>query len=352
MSETSAIIQFLKDSEKQAFRMRSRQRNRRKIRNILRMHPELSRPLRPETVHRIRDLFGTKEPLHWHMAYSAFNGLEDHRYLPEDLFYNLIEPALNHVDLTRAYADKNGYRGLFTDLRDPETVIKNIWGRYYNTAGQPLSQEEAIALLAECPTDLLIKPSIESGGGRNVRFLEKGTDFQSLFNYYGRDFLIQKNLEQVEELSQIHASSLNTLRILTYRHEDSAAVLSTVVRFGRGTCRLDNQTAGGISCGLQDGRLNSFGVDKYGGRYEFHPDSKRKFTGQIIPGAYAAEALACRLHDELDHFRLVSWDLAIGKDRLPYLIEMNLRYQEINFHQFNNGPVFRDLIEDDLFPLR
>lgn len=350
MSRISKIIQFLKNSEKQAYQMRSQQYNRRKIRNILKTHPELDQPLKPETVRQIQDLFGTKEPLHWHKAYSAFNGVEDYCYLPEDLFYNRIEPALNHVELTRAYSDKNNYRRLFKDLREPEMILKNVWGRFYDSSDRALSRQEAINLLREHTGDLLIKPSIESGGGRNILFLEKDTDYDSLFSQYKRDFLIQKNLEQVDELSQIHANSLNTLRILTYRHANSVSTLSTVVRFGRGTSRLDNQTTGGISCGLKNGQLNSFGVDKFGGKYKFHPDSKKKFAGHIIPGANKAQALAYHLHGELDHFRLVSWDMAIGKDGLPYLIEMNLRYQEINFHQFNNGPVFKTLIEDGLIP--
>ncbi len=286
------------------------------------------------------------------MAYSAFNGSEDHRYLPEDIFYNLVEPSLNHVGLQRAYGDKNGYRRLFTDLRCPKTVLRNIWGRFYDASDRHISQEEAITLLNNHTGDLPIKPSIESGGGQNVRFLDKKMDYQALFSRYERDFLVQEKLEQVEELSRIHADSLNTLRIMTYRTESSVSALSTVIRFGQGTSRLDNQSAGGISCGLRQGRLNPFAVDKYGGRYEAHPDSGQRFDGLLIPGAEAAEAMACELHGQLDYFRLVSWDMALGRDAKPYLIEMNLRYQEINFHQFNNGPIFRDLIHDNLIPLR
>lgn len=37
---------------------------------------------------------------------------------------------------------------------------------------------------------------------------------------------------------------------------------------------------------------------------------------------------------------MVSWDIAIDKDGDPVLIEANMRKGGINFHQFNNGPMF------------
>ena len=346
MPETSAIIRHLKNLEEQTHRLRNRQWLRKKIRTILTKHPELNQPLKEETIRTIRDLFGSDTSLNWHKAYSAFNGREDARYLPEDLFYCSIEPSLNRMDMTPAYSDKNRYGRLFQDIRQPETVLRNVWGRFYDAQDRLVAPGEAARLLAAQTEELLIKPSIDSGGGRNVRILEAGTDYEALFKQYGSDFLVQKVLDQSDTLAGIHRYSVNTIRILTCRQHDSILVLSSVVRFGRDGKRLDNQTAGGISCGLTNGRLRPFAVDKYGGRYGAHPDSGVPFAGVRIPGVREAEDLACRLHQGLDYFRLISWDMAIGKDDEPLLIEMNLRFQEINFHQFNNGPVFAPLVEN------
>ena len=48
---------------------------------------------------------------------------------------------------------------------------------------------------------------------------------------------------------------------------------------------------------------------------------------------------------KLFYFDMVSWDVAINKNNKPKIIEINLSGQEINFHQFSNGPLFGDYTE-------
>jgi hypothetical protein len=43
--------------------------------------------------------------------------------------------------------------------------------------------------------------------------------------------------------------------------------------------------------------------------------------------------------------RLCSWDIAIGQDGDPVLVEANLSFGEVDFHQMCNGPIFGDLTE-------
>lgn len=50
-------------------------------------------------------------------------------------------------------------------------------------------------------------------------------------------------------------------------------------------------------------------------------------------------------HPRIGNFRLVSWDIAIDKNGNAVLIEANMRKGGINFHQFNNGPLFGNLTE-------
>lgn len=44
--------------------------------------------------------------------------------------------------------------------------------------------------------------------------------------------------------------------------------------------------------------------------------------------------------------RLTSWDLSVDVEGNPVLIEVNLAYGGLFFHQITNGPVFGDLTED------
>ncbi len=71
-----------------------------------------------------------------------------------------------------------------------------------------------------------------------------------------------------------------------------------------------------------------------------HPTTRRAFAGFTVPSYVEACNLAVSLHRSLPAFGMVSWDVAIGTEGSPVLIEANLRYQEIIFLQLNNGPLF------------
>ncbi|MCP4146648.1 MAG: hypothetical protein GY757_02760, partial [bacterium] len=77
----------------------------------------------------------------WYKTYSYLSGKEDIDYVPEDIYYLLIEPKLNRHDVTPAYRDKNMYDkyndkhpGIF-----PHVILRNIGGVYcdhdYNYIG-------------------------------------------------------------------------------------------------------------------------------------------------------------------------------------------------------------------------
>jgi len=69
------------------------------------------------------------------------------------------------------------------------------------------------------------------------------------------------------------------------------------------------------------------------------------FKEKKLPGYKKAVELVKKAHLKLGHFRLVSWDIAIGADETPVFIEYNLFFQGISLHQMNNGPLFGDKTE-------
>ena len=134
--------------------------------------------------------------------------------------------------------------------------------------------------------------------------------------------------------------------------EDGVYILSAVLRMGFGNSKVDNATAkdnagyDGMSCGIdENGCLKKYAYGyTTGNRCEKHPDGL-VFEGFKIPSFDKAVELVKSAHPLIGHFRLVSWDIAIDKDGDPVLIEANMRKGGINFHQFNNGPLFGDLTE-------
>ena len=178
---------------------------------------------------------------------------------------------------------------------------------------------------------------------------------QSKCNWKNRnekDYIVQAIVKQHPALENVHNGSLNTIRICTLLLEDGVHVLSSVLRMGVGKSKVDNATAGdnylydGMTCGINhDGTLKKYAHGYYtGNAFVEHPDGL-VFEGYRVPSYEKAVTLVKGIHPIIGHFRLVSWDIAIDEYEQPLLIEANMRKGSINFHQFNNGPLFGDLTD-------
>ena len=123
--------------------------------------------------------------------------------------------------------------------------------------------------------------------------------------------------------------------------DGSVKIYSCVLRMGIGGSKVDNACSGGINCGIcKDGRLKGVAYNQKGDKFMTHPTSNVKFDEIQIPNFDKVIEKVKILHPFIPHFRLVSWDIAIDEMNEPVLIEANLRYGELDFHQLNNGPVF------------
>jgi len=306
-----------------------------------------------QDIQRYWNKFNIKINTDWHKWYSSRNGVKDVRYVPEDIFYCIIEPFYNRVDFKEAYSDKALHSIWFSDVKRPVTIAKNMSGTSYDDEFTPIYQEEVIK---RCMSreKIIIKPTIDSGGGRNICFIDAKEvagmrkEVAHAITAFRQDYIIQEIIEQHEYLKRINPESINTIRTMSFFSKEKVHVLSSVLRMGINAARVDNQAAGGISCGiLQDGRLCRYAFDKYGMALEKHPQGF-VFENSIVPSYSAVLDIIKREHVKLGHFRLISWDFAIDKYGFPVLIENNLRFQEINFHQLGNGPLFGDLTDEVL----
>lgn len=286
----------------------------------------------------------------WHRFYYDCNTTFSVAYVPENLFYIDIEPKLNQEVYFPSFADKNILAKMFTAVKQPETVVKNINGFYYAN-GELIEKKEAL-YLCDKGERLVIKPSVESGGGKNIvlftsknELTDTGQKLSDLFAGYQKDFIVQKVVLQHELLKSLNPTSLNTIRIMTYLNENKVDVLSTIIRIGRKGSNTDNATTGGISCGIQkNGQMNSLGYQLSGTSFSAtdsgikFKDVKLNFIPQIVD-------TVDELHKEVPFFKLVSWDLAVDNIGNIVLIEYNVMGQGINSHQLNNGPVLAPLLK-------
>lgn len=332
-----------------------------KIRQLRKEYPDgFAKRLAPDTVRDINQYwaqYGLKVRLDWHRGYAGVCGDKNvHRYIPEDIYYAHIEHAFNRHELAAAYEDKNQYGRLFPDTRGPITLLRRMNGRFYDVDYRSITNKQASQMVSDADGHLIIKPSIDSGGGKNVRKLtiehgqikmgDETTDWGKLSTMYGSDFLVQHLFHQHPAIAEFHPTSVNTLRFYTLRWDDEIKIISSVLRFGNKERHYDNS---GIPCGVnRNGILNDHARTKYFEEYDVHPVTGKPFCGFAVPGWHAASELVKKLHLELRYFDSASWDITIDTDSNPCLIEVNLTFQEINFHQVNNGPLFGDLTDDIL----
>lgn len=278
----------------------------------------------------------------WHQFYSYYFGKQEVEFISELLFYSRIEPALNNSIMYPALEDKNLLGHFFEDSSLPNSIVKNIHGFYYIN-NQQVNLEKAIEACNHFDA-IVIKPSMGTAGGKGVKkiVLEKdcSTQLKKLFKEYKTNFIVQEILEQHPKLAELNKSSLNTIRVISYMRCQEVIPLSALIRIGRSGSFTDNTTGGGLVCGIDPkGKLFDIGLDGHGKKY-LKTDNGTLLKDFQLPCFELIFDKVKELHQNMPHFRLISWDVVIKNDSEIGIIEYNASGQDINLHQMINGPLF------------
>lgn len=337
----------------------SKYQERRNLRKNINKEHKLTKEQKAE----IRDFWSPYKKIStkWAQYYSAMNGHFDPRYIPNDLYYTVMDQYFNNRKLGYGFNDKNYYSKIFAGIKQPEIVVRKINSLIFDENYNQISENEAKQRILS-QGEVICKPSQETGSGRGIIFFNSSDESsinEFLDNPEYDDYVVQKLIKQHSELNRVHNGSVNCIRICSLLMEDGVHILSSVLRMGFGGSKVDNATAkenakyDGMSCGIdQNGCLKkcAYGYNTGICRTQ-HPDGL-VFEGFKIPSYDKALELVKKAHPLIAHFRLVSWDIAIDDNGTPVLIEANMRKGGINFHQFNNGPLFGELTErvlDEVF---
>lgn len=283
----------------------------------------------------------------WCEMYTAKTGMYSPYYIPNELHYYFVENGSINFEYLRAFTDKNYLSSLFWDIKQPTTVLKRIKGLYYLNDFTPITEQQAITLLMEnSMTGFVMKPSINSWGGRSIQFVHNTalTESQAkeMLQEQGNNYIVQKLLKQSAALNVIHSESVNTMRIITILLDGEVNVLSACLRMGVGKSEVDNFSQGGVGCGIgSDGRLKPVGFDRWGNRVDCHP-SGFHFENCVIPNFDGVLATVKKAAIRVPQFGVASWDFALDDENTPVLIEYNVSQGGIDIHQYNNGPLYGD----------
>lgn len=311
-----------------------------------------SRNLTPAQENEIKqywfDLLGIDVPLDWHRYFYKRTGVYSVKFVPTSLYYMELIGRFNEHAMNEAYTDKNIADIILPAEYQPQFILKNMGGYYYIN-NQAVSFHEALQACQNLE-DVLIKPSLECHGNGVCKFSVKdgitsikGKTISHLFEDYKSDFMIQKVVHQHERMSALNPTSVNTLRILTYRSGMDVLVVYAVIRIGKVGSEIDNETAGGISTKIDmEGKLSKYAYGAPGNDNVEKTDTGIVLEGYQIPSFSEALDLVKEMHLLLPHFNLVGWDIAINTEGKPVIIEFNT-WPELS--QSANGPAFGDYTE-------
>ena len=112
-------------------------------------------------------------------------------------------------------------------------------------------------------------------------------------------------------MGRFHPSSVNSLRIRTFRFDDRVEILPSNMRIGRGSSVVDNTGQGGISAAIDEKGCIFTACDETGTLFEVHPDSGERIIGERVPCWEDAVFFAKCLALVVPCVRYVGWDLAL-----------------------------------------
>ena len=294
----------------------------------------------------------------WFYRYCTNHKPFSPKYLPDTLWHRRIIPYFNNLIFAKAWQDKCMHSLFLPGMRRPTTVVKNVAGVFYDDDFRPLTQEEA---MAQCHNRgrILVKPSVGSGGGNNIRFYdsENITDQEILdiFRRYKKNFIIQEKAVQHEDLARLSANSLNTVRAVTFFYKGQVHLLKAVLRIGGGSNEVDNISQGGSQCPIRpDGRLEKVGFNHMNGRYQNVETCANgiRFEDVVVPHYDRVVKAVCSQAEKMAHFKISGWDIGVAPDGEPILIEFNV---VPILNQETTGPVmgeFSDEVYAEVFGRR
>ena len=298
--------------------------------------------------------FGIKPKKFWYRIYCDRAEHISPEYIPDDLWFNKIIPHFNTLLFAQALQDKGQHNILVPGVKRPATVVKNVAGVFYDDNSQLLTEAEAIDCCLRA-NRFLVKPSVGSGKGNNIRFYN-GSDLtaeqvRKLFSDYGnRNFIVQEKMNQHPDMAAIYAHSLNTIRIVTFLYRNEVHILSMIVRIGSGGSEIDNVSQGGYACKVNpDGRLDPLAVNRKGEWVDTHPDGA-VFAQVTIPCFDKLMHTVKEAASKIAHFKLLGWDFAIDEEGDPVFIEYNVIPGQ---NQKTWGPTFGPMTQDvlrEVFP--
>ncbi|MDD3562955.1 MAG: sugar-transfer associated ATP-grasp domain-containing protein [Candidatus Cloacimonetes bacterium] len=265
------------------------------------------------------------------MFYSSINKKVDLNYIPDYLYSFPVDAMLSNMRYALSTEHKGLYQKRLPEFAEyfPRSFMFKINGVYY---------DQNYKLIGDCDryiqkidsSEIVFKAAIDSGSGRDVFLLSRseadgkfytkdGVKLSSFVDKYC-DFLLQERVKQNNFMMEINPSSVNTIRVVTYRSviTEETKVMQMFLRAGAEGHFHDNLHAGGSITAILNGQMANVCMDQEG---KMIPQIR---GGNPIPNIDTIKQVACEIAKK-DYFaRQLFFDFYIKENGEIGILEINL----------------------------
>jgi len=277
---------------------------------------------------------------------SNSSGVSDHKYIPEEIFRNDVEPTLNHTIAVEYLQFKSLYNRLFPAGLFPADYLHNMDGVWFDSDYNIISFDEVIQIAKGLDYPVVCKPNKDTGGGKGIVFPKNAAELVEAIQNKD-NLLIQEKIVQHPYFNQFNPQGLNTIRVNMYRSvvDNKQHIISMALRYGVGGS-LDNLSDGGIGAMINDdGYLGGYALNLPCDRYQTHPDTNLSFDQQL-PDMDGLRKISIEVAQELFYTRLISLDICYDKEAKWRVIEVNLFSGSLRFPQYYGSPYFGEFTDE------
>ncbi len=289
---------------------------------------------------------------------ASLYGKIDYNVVPTNIYYSYIEPTLNNIPFVTSLEDKSQLDWLYTQ-HAPMVLLRNIHGNFYINGDSVNNNQVDISGVLENVPKVVVKQAVESHGGRNIQVFErKGSVYYNkkgnsltldyLLSNFRSNFVVQEYVRQHPFFAQFNPSSLNTLRVMTYRSvvDNQIRVLNVTLRVGAPGSIVDNRKFGGYAIGVTpSGYLRDFGVNNKGGVAKVFNGVKLNELKRIV-GIDDIEQVAIESAKIHYHASVLGFDMSYTDDNKVKIIEVNTWDLGIDNIQQANGALFHQYTDE------
>lgn len=225
------------------------------------------KPLSKDQINQIQEYYltntGKRVDPKWHQLLYTITGVFTYRYLPFDIYEEMLW-KLNSWKAKTILDDKNLYNYMLRGINIPARVLEcnngvyKIYDSSTNNGGKETPKIKAIDALKNI-SNCIIKPSVGTSSGNGIKSFDTkegkvvGYDgtLENFLEQYGKNFCIERKVEEHSNLAKLNPTTCNTFRIHTWRNRTTGNIefVSSFFRCGRNKGGVvDNANAGGITC--------------------------------------------------------------------------------------------------------